>query len=114
MSRPLREASMNTTTTVPVTVTPEAAEHVAKLGLRAQLEQMIAHAQQTIPKLHRIEVTLEPPYEAGVDEQVVIWAHKEFCGPDYDPAEDQFSRWVVRTFPPDVFRHLVLLTPFVE
>ncbi len=104
---------MSATITVPVTVTDEAAAYVAKLGLQQPFEEMIAHAQKTIPKLHQIEVTLEPPYFAGETDRVVIWAHKEYCGPDYDTAEDDYGSWLVQAYPPEVFTNIILLTPFL-
>jgi hypothetical protein len=52
---------MSQTTTIPVTVTPEAAARVAELGMQKQLNQMVQHALEMVTKLLSIEVNLAPP-----------------------------------------------------
>lgn len=37
------------TASVPITITPEAAARVAKLGMQAELERMLEHTRQTVP-----------------------------------------------------------------
>jgi hypothetical protein len=98
--------------TVPLTVTPEAAARVAELGRQREFEQMLEHARQTIPNLRSLRVTLEPQYDTGEEDRVVIWATIPDPGGVYDPTEAQYGRWFVTTFPPEVCQHFVLLTPF--
>ncbi len=101
---------MNLKTTVPLTVTPEATAHVAELGMQREFEHMLQHALQTVPGLRSIEVTLEYNPETGDDPRVVIWSYMEDNGRVDDPTEDEYGRWKVTTFPPEVCEHFVMLT----
>jgi len=65
---------MSATTTVPVTITPEAAARLAELGLQAQLEQMVEHTRQTVPDLVCIELTYREPYDTGITPGICIEA----------------------------------------
>ena len=49
---------MATSTTIPVTIDPDAATLIASLGLEQTYREMIEHAKQAIPSLLRIEVEL--------------------------------------------------------
>jgi hypothetical protein len=100
------------TATIPVTVTPEAAARVAELGMQRELDQMLEHAKQTIPGLRSILVEESPHYEAGDEEGVTIWAVMHPPNPGEDRTEWQWGRWVTGAFPPDVFRHFVLMTRY--
>jgi hypothetical protein len=95
---------------VPVTVSPEAAARIAELGIGSAVERMLAHARRTIPGLKALEVILEPTYDLGPpDDWLTIRA---LCDRDWDPedkAEDEFGRWRITTFPPEVCQHIALL-----
>jgi hypothetical protein len=103
---------MPTTHTVPLVVEPEAASLVAELGLQVELEQILEHARQTITGLRRLQVKIAPAYDTG-EEGIIIEASR-------DPASrnnsnwnwEQFSRWKIATFPPDVYRHFTLLDEY--
>ena len=62
---------MPPTTTVPVSVAPEARSLVAELGFQLEFEQLIEYARSTIQGICGIEVTLDPPYDTGAEDQVV-------------------------------------------
>ncbi len=100
---------MNLKTTVPLTITPEATAHVAELGMQREFEQMLERTLQTVPGLQSIEVTLEYNPETGDDPRVVIWSYMEDRRLEYDPTEDQWGRWKITTFPPEVCEHFVML-----
>jgi hypothetical protein len=104
---------MDASTTIPVTVTPEAAAHVAELGMQKELEQMLEHARQTIPGLLRLDVILVPPYDTGDEDSVLIQATQDlaFHGPN-DRTYWEWGGWKVETFPPDVCRHFAFLMTF--
>jgi len=51
---------------VPIVVSPDADNHVAALGRRSELEQMLKHTLKTIPDMERVDVTLADPYEPAV------------------------------------------------
>ncbi len=93
---------------VPVTVTPAAAARIAELGFEKQVEQMVEYARGNFPKLQRIEVVLNDPYDTGgpVGVAVLGWTDREF-----DPADktrQNMARWQVKNFPPEVLEYLLL------
>ncbi len=100
------------TTTIPVTVTPEAAERVAELGMHAELERMLEHTRQTVPGLRSIEVQLALPYDTGDETTLLIQATRADRQLPHDPTEDEWDAWKIETFPPDVYRYFVLLTVY--
>jgi hypothetical protein len=104
------ECLMDASPTIPVTVTPEAAAHVAQLGMRKELEQMLEYARQTIPGLLRLDVVLAPPYDTGDEDSVVIEATRDMASRlANDPTWRQWSKWRAETFSPDVGRHFAFL-----
>lgn len=101
---------MTTANSVPVTIDPEAAELVAELGMQAELDRMLEHARQAIPGLLRLEVVFAPPYDTGPDPSVVIDAYRDAAArPPYDQVRNEYTRWEIETFLPDVLRHFTLL-----
>jgi hypothetical protein len=95
------------TTTIPVTVTPEAAARIAELGFEKQVEQMIEYARH-MPQVIRIEVVLNDRYDMGGEPGVAIEAYSTR---EYDPNDTTRRdriRWEVDTFPPEVLEHLLL------
>jgi len=101
---------MNLNTTIPVNVTPEAAQHVAQLGMQAELERMLQHTLQTVAGLQSIDVVLGDPYDTGDDPRIVIeaWRDPALHSPG-DPTERELGFWKVDTFSPDVSRHFTML-----
>ena len=101
---------MITTTTIPVTVTPEAAERVAELGMQAELERMLEHSRQTVPGLRAIEVQLALPYDTGDETSVIIQATRAGPFRPEDPTQRKWDDWQMNSFSPDVYRHFILMT----
>jgi hypothetical protein len=103
---------MNVSVTVPVEVSPEAAAHVAGLGMVAELDRMLEHTGQAVSGLRRLRVVLDPGYEPEEEPVLVIEGYRT---PQPDRVEDrtrwEWGGWKVRTFPPDVCRHFTLLLP---
>lgn len=97
---------MPTLSSIPVTVTPEAAERVAELGMQGELEQMLEHTRQTVTGLQKIKLILEPSYDMGDDPFLTIEATRDqaLCEAD-DSTRREWSQWFVRHFTPDVVRH---------
>jgi hypothetical protein len=102
---------VSTATTVPVTTSDEAAAHIAELGMQREFALMLEHSLQEVPSLRCIKVTLEHDPEGEDDPRVVIWCNINGRGLDYEPAEDNYGAWKVRTFPPEVCRHFIMLAP---
>jgi hypothetical protein len=103
---------MSTTTTVPLSATPEAAAHIAKLGMQREFDLMIEHARQTAPSLRSIAVTLEDRYDLGGEPVIVIESTVDSPLPQGDSFEWQCGGWQVRVFPADVCRHFVMLAVY--
>jgi hypothetical protein len=99
---------MSASTTIPVTVTPEAADRVAELGMQAELERMIEHARQTLPGLHRLDVILEPPYDTGPTPYLTVKAQVE-RNADYRRTKTAWEDWFIVQFPPEVREHITLM-----
>jgi hypothetical protein len=81
--------------------------------MQRQLEQMLEQARHTITRLHQLRVTLEhDPVHPEDDPRIVIWAQREADTGRGEPdlPEWDWNGWQVRTFPPHVFQHFVLLT----
>src|SRR5262249_20382951 len=108
-SGPPRRFAMSAPATVPVTITPEAADRVAELGMQAELEQRVEHARQTIPGLRRIDVTLTSPYDDRPEPGIDIEAYTERPFVEGDRTWSDWGRWKVTTFPPEVCEHFVLM-----
>jgi hypothetical protein len=98
---------MTLSATVPVTVTPEAAARIAKLGFQAPVDRIIDYARQNLPDLDRIEVDLHDRYELGDEPVLVIEAYSRRPIDPADQAENEMDRWIVREFPPQVLEHLI-------
>jgi hypothetical protein len=94
--------------TVPVTITPEAAALVAELGMQKEFEQMLEHTQQTVPGLHAIRVVLADLYDTGDEPHVLLEAWMTVADIVHDPTPEQWGRWQVETFPPQVCEHFGL------
>jgi|GEM_PF-1520790 hypothetical protein len=101
---------MNTITTVPLAIEPQAAQLVKELGMQAELDQMLERARQIIPGLRRLHVLFAPPYDTGPDPSVVIEAYRDAAAQEPDDLHwDLYSKWQSATISPDVYRHLTLL-----
>jgi len=96
---------MSTTTTVPVTVTPEAAARIAELGFQAEVDRMIDYARQSLPDVVRVDVVLNERYDMGGEPGVAVEAYSDR---DHDRARVfwDLARWATATFPPEVLQHL--------
>ena len=103
---------MHATQAIPLTVEPEAAALVAELGLQAELEQMLDHARRTITGLQSLGVKFAPAYDTG-EEGIIIEAVRSPASRETsDWTWEQFSRWKVSTFSPDVWRYFTLLDEY--
>ena len=97
---------MTPTTTVPVKIKPDAAQHVAALGMQTEFEQMLEYMRNHVPDLVGIAVSLHEPYDTGDEDVVVIDAIRteESFSPDNEKVFWDLTRWSVDAFPADVLR----------
>lgn len=100
------------TTTMPATITPEAAARVAELGLQREFDLMLEHVRKIVPGLRSITVTLAPPYDTGDEPCVLIEVIMDNPHLPYDPTEMDWGKWKITTFSPDVHRHFTMLAAY--
>jgi hypothetical protein len=101
---------MTPSTTVPLTITPDATAYIEQLGTRAEFEQMIDYIRQHVSGLRSLEVEIQPPYDTGNEDQVIIHALRDAAVADpNDPTKWEWHRWVIATFPTDVYLHYTLM-----
>ncbi len=103
---PAREQTMSTTT-IAVTITPEAAGRAAELGMERELRSMLERALSTIPGLQSINVEWAPPYDSG-DERIILDATVAQTGPLVDQQAREWWGWMTETFPVGVGRYFSL------
>jgi hypothetical protein len=96
------------TVTIPVNVTPDAAARLAELGLQAEVEQMINHAQDHLPDVVRIEVMLNERADPGIQFGISVEAYGTRPFNPSDHITGDLARWQVATFAPMVLEHLNL------
>ncbi len=101
---------MTAQTAIPCSISPEAAERTAELGIQREFEQMLEYALQFVPDLRQVEVTLAPPYDAEEEPRIVINASVGYQeGDPLNPGFQIWAEWVGRTLSPDVWRHVTML-----
>jgi hypothetical protein len=97
--------------TVPLTISPEAAARVAELRMQRELEQMLEHTHRSVPGLRSLRVMLERDWD-GDDPGVIIEATMDDPHLADDPTEREWGAWKVTTFPPEVCWHFTMLTVY--
>ncbi len=101
---------MRTLTSVPVAVTPEAANRIGELRMHTEFDRMIEHTLEIVPGLQRIDVILVPAYDTEDEPGITIEATREGPYNKDDRTDWDWGDWFVDSFPPDVCRHFVLLS----
>ncbi len=100
---------MTPTTTVPVKISPDAAQHVAALGMQTEFEQMLEYIRNHVPDLVGIAVSLHEPYETGDEDVVLIEAVRTEESFSLDTTDYwKLRSWYADAFPADVRRHFPL------
>lgn len=95
---------MSTGTPVATSIQPEAAAHAARLGLQAELAEVLTYAKRGVPGLISLAVEYAPAYDSGND-GILILATREPTGPSNPECWEQFSAWKTARFPPEVWCH---------
>ena len=103
---------MPISTTIPITVSPEAAARVAQLGMKREFERILEHTCEATSGLRSIEVNLTPPCDPGEDPRVILEVTKDERPEPNDPLWGQWCDWMMHSFPSDVLRHFNLLTVY--
>ena len=89
---------MTTGTDIPVTVTSEAAEWIAQVGMQREFETMVEHTKQTVPGLRAIEVILDDDPEGTVGPGIIIWGQRDGVPRD-DSAARKWRTWKINNVP---------------
>jgi hypothetical protein len=106
-----QEDVMSSNTTVPVTITPEATEYVAELGMQREFEQMLAHALRFFPDLRSMRVNLEPAYDLELP-CVLFSPVLNERDVENNPSDLDWAHWKSATFPPEIGQHFVMLVGY--
>jgi|SRR5262245_49128501 len=97
------------TVTVPVNITPEAAERIAERGLKEPLDQMIEQAVKLVPGIRSIEIHLDGPYETHDEPYLAAFVYRDGgLRVGSTPEEDRYSHWTIESFSPDVWSQISL------
>ena len=99
-----------TPATTPISVDEDAAARIAELGMQREFEQMLDKAQEMVPHLRSIRVTLDEDPYGGDPLGVTIRAHRDKTDWQQDQSEDQWGAWKLETFPPEVWTQFALTT----
>src|SRR5436190_10123774 len=103
--------SMTSISKIPLGITAEARDYVAELKLDEPLRQMLEHIQNTVKGVRAIQVKLAMPYDLGDGPRVIFDVKLPETAAE-DRITQQFTRWQIEHFPPEVFQHFVLLTAY--
>jgi hypothetical protein len=98
-----------TTLQIRMTISPEVNDYVEDLGLRAELEEILAKIPEMFPNLIRIECEFDPGIEDESDPVVAIWVALPDQGPNYPTPRMRFSEWEISRFPGQVLQHFSVL-----
>jgi hypothetical protein len=102
--------NMTATTTIPVTIAPEAAAFVRQQGCTQAMDRMVEHALDQVAHLQRLHVRLALDPEID-DPRVILEAYQRpFPEPEHDQTEEDWDRWVTQAFPWEVFQHFCFMT----
>jgi hypothetical protein len=96
---------MSASTTIPVTITPEAAARAAELGMQAELERILEHTRQVGPGLQAIRVVIRPMYDTHEDTGIRIEAVVDETFRPEGTVWREWEDWFYATFPPQVWEH---------
>jgi hypothetical protein len=103
---------MQTTSTIPVTISDEAAARVAELGMQREFEQILEHTRQMVPGLRKIEVSMDYAPWLSTDPAVILDTYRSHPGGEDDPTQRNWGRWLIDTFPTEVWMNFCMLTVY--
>jgi hypothetical protein len=100
---------MSTASTVPLSITPEAADYIDNvLRLRPEFERMLDYVRNNVDNTRAIKVVLQQPYEADDEPVIIIYALLRDLREGYDGASGRFGDWQLEHFPLKVHQHFIL------
>jgi hypothetical protein len=99
---------MPSTTTVPVTITPDADAYIDEIGKRQTYGRMLEHIPVHYVDAKAVAVTLGHDHEGERPPQVLLEVMRDNPDPQ-DRANQLWDRWVIAHFPPQDSEHFVVL-----
>jgi hypothetical protein len=96
--------------TIPLAVSQQATDYIAEHDLEAVFQRMLDHIPQHFSGLQSISVILQPPYDLGGNDCVIIDVKREIPTQNYDPSDRNWRSWLIDNFLPDEFTHFCLLS----
>lgn len=104
---------MSATSTIPVTISDEAAAWLAERGVRETFDQFLDEIRRAVPALKSMTVSLEPPYDTGTEDQLVVWLTRTDPYRFDDPAGAYLGDWKRSHFPAAVGEQLSVVTDYL-
>lgn len=93
---------MSATTTIPVTITPDAQARVEELGRQAEFAEMIERVRTTVPGLVAIEVERYIRYDDSSPPGVAITGRTTMDWKDSLAVLQALDRWFIQRFEAEV------------
>jgi hypothetical protein len=103
---------MTPTTTVPFTITDEAAEYLREIGLQREFEQVIERLKQFVPGLLAIRARVMTMYDEGNARIVLITCEMLDRHLEDDPTQREWGELYPSLFPPEVRERIGVLMDF--
>ncbi len=100
---------MSATTTISVEIEPQAAELVAELGMQAEFEQILEYLRQNVDGLINLTVRWGDSYDTGLEPRIVIQGLADRPWEQVYEAEKDMGRWMIETFPPQVWSRFPMI-----
>ena len=101
---------MATGAAIQITTSPDAAARVAQLSLEPSYEAMLDHAQESVPELRALELTLDYDRDQPREPTLVLNMYRPHPAATDDPTPRQWRAWMAQTFPPEVCQHFASVT----
>jgi len=95
---------------VPLTMSREAADFMAEMRLADAYQQILEKIPSHFSGVRAIAITLAPPYEEGSGPEVIFEVSRSKTDARDDCMEENWRRWIIDTFPPEIFTHFCLLS----
>jgi hypothetical protein len=96
--------------TLPLTISPEAREYVARVGMQGPLQKMLDNIPARMSNVRAIQVLLQDSYDLGGGPCVILDVTRDRPDVEYDDTDWNWRRWVAETFPPDELQHFCLVS----
>src|SRR5262245_14336451 len=96
------------TTTIPVTIAPDADAFLDENGLRPEFDRLVENTLQNVPDVRTLEATVSPYYDESCEEFIKLNATIAASYDAAHEAEDEWMKWTMVHVPFAVRRRFVL------